>query len=125
MAATEPAAAPGQALRRQLEDTLAANRALRGRNAVLELRCATLMTDPRTASLPEELAAEAAALLGRLRAELAAAGVDDEAVRSVVGDFDLYVLRLVAAVWRRDGRLPADPPAGAAQVRRLEVVSAS
>jgi hypothetical protein len=124
-AATVPAVESGRSLRRQLERVLTENRALRTQVAALELRCSTLVTDPRTASLPEPLVTEAAALLVRLRAEMGAVGVDDDAVRSTIGDFDLYVLRLVAAAWQQVGRLPADPPAVTSGLRRLEAVASA
>ena len=122
-AATVPAVESGGSLRRQLERVLTENRALRTQVAALELRCSTLVTDPRTASLPEPLVTEAAALLDRLRTDLADVGIDGPTVTDVFGDLGTYTVRLLATVWARDGRLPADPPAAAVPVRRLEAVS--
>lgn len=51
-------------------------------------------------------------------------GIDGPTVSDVVGDLGTYAVRLVAAVWSRDGRLPpADPLAAVPLVRRLEAVS--
>jgi hypothetical protein len=122
--ATVPAqTVPAQGLRRQLETVLSENRTLRAQVAALELRCQTLLADPRTASLPKPLVTEAAALLDRLRTDLAAVGIDGDTVADVFGDLGAYTVRLVAATWVRDGRLPADPPVAVSPLRRLEAVS--
>ena len=99
----DPPPATGKGLRRQLEDTLAAN-------SVLGRRIAALETELRSA-LPPDVVYDALALAGDLRAVLAGAGVAEEDATAVLGDVGVRAVQMVAVARRRTGQLEdADAP---------------
>jgi hypothetical protein len=119
----------GSGLRKQLEAANAEKRQMAerlveaeiGRRA-LALQVAAMRVHPDVSALPEELFVEAVALLDGLNRQLADAGATAGDVAVALGELPTATVWLVANVWRRQGRLPAEPPA---QVRRLEAVTAS
>jgi hypothetical protein len=102
--------------RRQFAAQLAESE--RGRRA-LALQVRTLRAHPQASALPEGLFAEAIELLDGLNRQFADAGATPGDVAAALGELPVAVVWLVGSVWKRQGRLPADPPSPA---RRLEAV---
>jgi hypothetical protein len=94
----------GRGLRAQLERALRANHRLAAQLAAVEaerealsLRVHLACAAPALAVVPDEVLAAATALLGRLRGELAEAGIPDAAVAGALGDLPSTVVSLLAS----------------------------